>query len=256
MSKDNAAVKSLYHQIEDYFFTSVSQEYRHFADNSSAYLTGVEAASLNPFIIKQPDAFIGADLEDGVRLFEVAGLPYVVVVPDNVIDQLRHHLRAIDLTAAYTTVAMQLATDHFTPHYHKSSDYEIIPTDENLSDWALPLESAFESNQNLMLQYRTRHQAALDRGRQLSHFSLYVKGRPVCSLTLSIDGRVARLDDIGTQTGFQGKGYASALIQHALMHAKSHNVAWCFLEASNQGISIYRKTGFLPLFDYVTFLRE
>jgi GNAT superfamily N-acetyltransferase len=257
MSKRNdTSLTSLYHQVEDYFFTSISQKYHHFSDSACAYLTGVEAGDLNLLIVKQPDAFIDSVLKDGIRLFEAAGLPFSVVLPGDVIGQVSHQFCALGLTAAYTSVAMQLAMEHFVPQSNVCGEYEIMRTDGRLVDWALPLESAFESNRKIMLQCQTRHQEALDSGKQLSHFSLYVKSRPVCSLTLSIDNGIARLDDIGTQPEFQGKRCASALIQHALIHARSRNVALCFLEASAEGASIYRRAGFSALFDYAAFHRE
>jgi GNAT superfamily N-acetyltransferase len=254
--RNDTSLTSLHHQVEDYFFTSISQRYHHFGDSASAYLTGVEAGSLNLLIVKQPDASIDSVLKDGIRIFETAGLPFNVVLPCNVVGQVSHQFRALGLTAACTSVSMQLAMEHFASQDNICNEYEIKRTDGRLVDWALPLESAFESNRRVMLQYQTRHQDALDSGKQIFHFSLYVKSRPVSSLTLSIDNGIARLDDVGTHSEFQGKGCASALIQHALTYAKSNNVSRCFLEASAEGASIYGRAGFSALFNNASFHRE
>ncbi|MFL9989474.1 hypothetical protein [Paraburkholderia sediminicola] len=127
MSKRNdTSLTSLYHRVEDYFFTSISQKYHHFSDSASAYLTGVETGSLNLLIVKQPDAFIDSVLKDGIRLFEAAGLPFNVVLPGDVIGQVSHQFCALGLTAAYTSVSMQLAMEHFVPQSNICSEYEIM----------------------------------------------------------------------------------------------------------------------------------
>lgn len=257
MSKTNhTSLTSLYHSVEDYFFPSISQKCYYFGNSASAYLTGVDAGSLNLLIVKQVGADNEAVLQEGIRLFDAAGLPFTVVLSGDAIGQVSHQFSVLGLTAAYASVPMQLAMEQFVPQSNVCRDYKIMCTDNRLVDWAQPLESAFESDRTVMLQYQTRHQEALDSGRQIHHFSLYVKSYPVCSLTLSIHNRIARLDDVGTQPELQGRGYASALIQHALVHAKSENVALCFLEASAEGISVYKKAGFSSFLNNTAFHRE
>ncbi|WOC15914.1 GNAT family N-acetyltransferase [Pseudochrobactrum sp. MP213Fo] len=257
--RNDALLKSQYHQAEDYFFSSISLNHTHYADRAAAYLTGVNSESLNPLIIRCTGAESDSDLRAGIGLFDAAGQLFSVAVPDDALDTIDNQLLACGLAAVYQTTAMYLVMDDFTPHHSSISagDGAIITrTDDNLIDWVLPLESAFEGTPELTVEYRLRHQAALDRNRQFAHFSLYSENRPVCSLTLTMDHQIARLDDIGTQEAFQGRGYASALIQHALMHARLNNTKLCFLEASVQGAGLYQKAGFKNLFGYTAYQRQ
>jgi GNAT superfamily N-acetyltransferase len=183
---------------------------------------------------------------------DASGLPFSVVLRSKLADQAKAQLSCLGFSIAYTSGPMQLNMESFLPHSVRK-DYKLKCTDKRLTDWAIPLESAFESEQKVIRQYQTQHQIAINTGKQLFHFSLYVKTNPVCSLTLSIQNRSARLDDIGTKTEFQGQGYASALIQYALEYAMSQNVSQCFLEASNEGVSIYKRIGFSDLFEYTCF---
>jgi hypothetical protein len=57
---------------------------------------------------------------------------------------------------------------------HSQNEIEIKCTNDCLMDWAAPIESAFESAPEVMGQYQTQHQSALDSGKRLIHFSLYV----------------------------------------------------------------------------------
>lgn len=244
----------LYHQAENYFFTSISKKYRHFSDEACAYFTGVKADSLNLFIVKKHSANFDTTLQNGIQFLEAEGLPFCLVFPNDMLDQIKNQTETINFSVVHTSVAMQLnMEDYLPPKSSFSNEVEIRCTNDCLIDWAAPLESAFDSGPEVTSQYQARHQDALDTGKRLIHFSLYVKSEPVCSLTLSINNQLAELNDVGTKIEFQNQGYASALVQHALLFAKSQNSSHCFLEASTAGISIYKRAGFSALFEYTAF---
>lgn len=250
------SLTTLYYDMEDYFFSSVSQQTYFFGDAVSAYLTGVDIASLNLLIVKQMQTETESILKDGMRLFDAADVPFSVVLPGNDIDRIGHSLSEFGLSVAWTSAPMQLTMKQFTAQKPRCDNYQIHATDHRLEDWAAPLVSAFETDDRVMLQYRIRHQHAVEEGRRLRHFSLLVAGHAVCSLTLSIHNGLARLDDVGTHATLQGRGYASALIYHALDYARSQNLEACFLEASDEGISLYKRFGFTKLGVNVAFQRN
>lgn len=126
----------------------------------------------------------------------------------------------------------------------------------HLSEWAGPIGRAFGMSQGSVGHYQARHQRALDSDQALYHFTLSVSAGVVCSLTLSMCDGVARLNDIATEIAWRGKGYATQLIHAALAHAQALGARRCFLEATSQGFSLYRKQGFNPLFEYQVFMRE
>lgn len=247
---------TLYRSMEDYFFSSVSQKTYSLGSTASGYLTGVDAGSLNLLIVKQRDPETESIIQEGMRLFDAAGVPFSVVLPDNDPDRIGHSLRELGLSVAWKSSPMQLTMKTLTTQKPRSDDYHICATDYRLEDWGAPLTSAFETDDRVMLQYRMRHQHAVEAGWQLRHFSLFVADRAVCSLTLSMQSGVARLDDVGTRSTLQGRGYASALIRHALEYARSQNVETFFLEASEAGVSIYKRLGFTLLGSSVAFQRE
>jgi GNAT superfamily N-acetyltransferase len=242
--------------MEDYFFSSISKRQRRFSDDACAYLTGVEQGTLNLLIVKQQNQGSDFSLADGIRFLDAAGLPFSVVLRHELVPRFKDQLQASGLKSACTSTVMQWDAARDTGKSRIRDHHEIDYTDSRLDDWALPLQSAFAPRAAIMRQYRRRHQAAIDAGRHLRHFSLYVKGEPVSSLTLSMQNSIARLDDIGTRTEWQGRGYAGTLIRHALAHARSLHVSRCFLESSGEGVSVYGRAGFSALFDYAVFSRE
>ncbi|AZC23144.1 GNAT family N-acetyltransferase [Pseudomonas sessilinigenes] len=250
------SVCDLYHRAEDYFFVSISQFYRRFGADLSAYCTGVEASSLNLLIMKNQGPHSAAQLAEGVAFLQLTGMPFCVVVPEAHVAHVSEPLRQQQLLPADRTTCMVLDLEAYEAPQVSAQRMDIRCTDDCLEDWGLPVESAFESGAGGIEQYLARHRAALQSGRALRHFTLYVDQRPVSALTLSLGPAVARLDDIGTLQQCQGRGHATALIHHVLAFAKAQGAGTCVLEASLDGLSIYRKVGFKRLFDYRTFCQE
>ena len=50
--------------------------------------------------------------------------------------------------------------------------------------------------------------------------------------------------DIATKEEMRGKGFGSTMFHYLLQEAKKLNVAQCVLQASPDGINIYKKAGF------------
>jgi ribosomal protein S18 acetylase RimI-like enzyme len=63
-----------------------------------------------------------------------------------------------------------------------------------------------------------------------------------------MQSKVARIHDVGTLPEYQNKGYATQLMKHAINEAINLGADYCFLEASESGLSVYQKLGFKPLF--------
>ncbi|AWK13689.1 GNAT family N-acetyltransferase [Candidatus Fukatsuia symbiotica] len=256
--KNRTPLFSLYYQIENYFFTSISQRHHYVTDGACAYFTGVESSGLNLLIVNKKNCHmdIEAVLQRGIHFLHTTEYPFSIMIRSELIDiKIKNKLNKENFHTDDTSTAMQLNMENFPSSDLRNND-NIQCTDRCLTDWTTPLESAFASIPTVINQYQERHQAAIDAKKNLVHFSLYVKQQPVCSLTLSMQKDIARLDDIGTKVEFQGQGHASALMQHALRYAKSRSISRCFLDASTEGISLYKRTGFSTLFEYIIFHRE
>ncbi len=124
-----------------------------------------------------------------------------------------------------------------------------IASDDSLTDWSIPLIGAFDSTAEITAIYAKAHLRALERHFKLEHYCLYQNKQPVSSITLSIKGNIARIDDVGTLPEFQGRGYATKLLKYVLLRAKESGVTDCFLGASDAGLSIYKKLGFKVIFE-------
>ncbi|MEX6370526.1 GNAT family N-acetyltransferase [Providencia huaxiensis] len=72
------------------------------------------------------------------------------------------------------------------------------------------------------------------------HLVLFADQQPVSTLTMTFNNETARLDDIGTDIQYQGKGLATSLIKHALYLCHQQGIKQCVLESSSEGLSIYK----------------
>ncbi|WP_258086652.1 GNAT family N-acetyltransferase [Xenorhabdus bovienii] len=247
-----------HHQIEDKFFSSISQMHAHISEHVRAYVTGLGTYALNFLLVTDGHMKTEEALKMAIQLMdENVSVPFGIfaVEPDSkTLEVLQQAGFVPEPDSMTTTMRLDLANWQMSEGAFLA--YEIRNVDHCLADWAIPIESAFETGNILSGQYQACHQAALDAGKCLQHYALYVDGQPLCALTLSRVDNIVRLDDIGTVVGKQGKGYASALINYVLHEAKQHGAGACYLDASHDGNALYQRIGFKPLFEYQGFIRE
>nr|WP_282554799.1 GNAT family N-acetyltransferase [Providencia sp. PROV019] len=144
-----------------------------------------------------------------------------------------------------------------------NSGFQVALSNDQLKDWAQPLITAFpvdsdtdESDSTVTDEYIRYHQRALDKQTNMVHLVLFADQQPVSTLTMTFNNQTARLDDIGTDIQYQGKGLATLLIKHALYLCHQQGVKQCVLESSSDGLSIYKKLGFEPIFNYYSYIAE
>jgi GNAT superfamily N-acetyltransferase len=238
-----------YHQAEDYFFRGISGKYSDIGQDATAYLTGVETADLNILFVRQLSQPFQNIAQEALRFYEAYNQSFVIVIPEDLCNTaVQATLSLIRYVKVHQSVAMVRELDK--ANTIDGDDIAIKQTNDNLKDWSFPLIEAFKSTPLIIAQYENVHKYALDRGLGLYHHTLYEGVQPVSSITLSIHNNMVRIDDLCTLPDFQGKGYATRLVRHALAEAAKMGAEMCFLDASEEGLSLYKNLRFLPLFKY------
>ncbi|CAO96742.1 GNAT family N-acetyltransferase [Erwinia tasmaniensis] len=245
----SATLTDMYHQAENYFFEGIAVKCVVLNEGCRAYMTG--DAGLNFIYLRKEAENIDDVLVRGRQFFEQYDLSFdVIIAQDLCCAQVMDVLNAMGFVQSDKSVSMVLDLDTFEIDKAVSSDVSttIGAHDDCLSDWISPLVSAFESTHEACSSYAARHENASKKNINFSHYSLYENEKIVASMTLSLNKGIARIDDVGTLPEHQGKGYATHLINYALSVAKGAGAHHCFLEASDDGLSVYHKLGFEPLF--------
>lgn len=236
-----------FHQLERNFFSLISFN-KTDLDDLTLFATGVEASGLNPVIVHQVNELFASDVAHCHAFYQQHQLPWALLLPDYLHnDYAQSILTQHQMNLCDEGVAMALSlTDVQVDTQDSPLTIKEINTD--LPTWSIPLIHGFESTPEITEIYTARHQHATKPGSNLHHFSGFLNDTIVCSLTLSLLGDSARLDDVATMPEYQNKGYATALIYKALSHLKQLQVQTCYLEASTSGHSIYARIGFKELF--------
>ncbi len=243
----------LYRQAEDYFFSGIALKSLKLNESSTAYLT--KDASLNFMYIADKEGASKENLTKAEIFFKDNNCSFELIIPSNECDvDVEATLEKRNYELAGKSVSMMLNLQNF--EHGEPSNLIIGSTDDKLTEWMSPLIEAFQTTEAACLQYAKLHQKALDKQMAFYHFSLYVNSIPICSVTLSVHDKLARIDDVGTAPEFQRKGYATHLIDYALSVAKKMGAQYCFLESSSSGFSIYQKIGFDILFENKLYSRD
>ena len=236
-----------FHQTETNFFSIISFAQSDY-DNVIAFATGVQASGLNPAIVNRVDHSFSTHLTNCELFYSTHNLPWALVLPEYFCDETMDNLLQVNhlaITGKGVAMALELKNTQFKPSI---SPLIIREMQDDLHKWSIPLIHGFESTPEVTEVYTTRHSLAVTTGAPLYHFSGFINDTIICSLSLSIYGDNARIDDVSTMPAYQKQGYATALIYAALKHARHLNIHTCFLEASDSGLTLYKRIGFNELF--------
>ncbi|WED43931.1 GNAT family N-acetyltransferase [Legionella cardiaca] len=237
-----------FYQCEDYFFKSVSKEWFALNDHALIYVTNVPVASLNLVVLQKDIANPHDFFEQCDHFFAAKNLPWAAVLSTHYLKHdLEDYLQGINFEASENATAMFIDLHALSP-FVPNEKFVIKSTDNKLNDWMSPLIDAFNSTNELTSLYLQTHERARTKKAQLRHLTFYIDDQPISSLTLSFHNNLARIDDFGTLSAYQGKGYGRYLLNYTLKEAKKAGVEFCFLEAAETSLSLYEKMGFKNLF--------
>ncbi|MBI2792804.1 MAG: GNAT family N-acetyltransferase [Gammaproteobacteria bacterium] len=243
----------LFYQAEDYFFRSISKECLDFDELTTAYLTGVDTEYDNLIFIRKDVEQIDEIINRCKDFYKINNTPWNVVVTEQFIsNDLERSLKNINFSFSGKSEAMFIELNKQGKH-DNVDNMDIRSVGDTLDQWMKPLIEAFDLTFEVMRQYADVHERALKNKANFHHFTLFIDKMPISFLTVSLQANIARIHDVGTLPAYQNKGYATCLVKHAINEAINLGASYCFLEASESGISVYQKLGFKPLFKNNTY---
>lgn len=146
---------------------------------------------------------------------------------------------ACDLTA--------LKSDYCSPE-----ELEIVECkrEEEFRDFGEVLASIFNPiDSQVVVFYKMMGALPEERRRQMPLYVGYVDGRAVATSCLFLT-EVAGIFDIATHPEYRKKGYGSALFHAVLQRAKREGFRRALLQASPDGLNIYKRFGFEKVCDF------
>jgi ribosomal protein S18 acetylase RimI-like enzyme len=241
-----------FEQSERFFWSNISLGTAQIK-GTELFASGVRNPYLNCAIQRRllTEATFSNTLDTIRAFYESHNVPWVWIVREDLIEPSLTNGSMLQLLDKSTMMYCYLKD--LTSRLD-SRTLQIIEDNEDLSDWGICLNQAYESSSDATTQYlevinqyiQAHHKETWGKTK-FHHFVAYHDKTPVSCLTLSLQNATARLDDIGTIPSQQNKGFATELITHVLNHAQQLGADICFLESSQMGINLYKKIGFRPL---------
>jgi GNAT superfamily N-acetyltransferase len=109
----------------------------------------------------------------------------------------------------------------------------------NAANWAPP-------DEDVLRFYEAATPLLLSEAAPLRCYVGYAEGVAVAAAEVTIAAAVAGVYNVSTLEAWRGRGFASALLRHALLDARAEGTSRAVLQAAAGATGLYRRLGFIP----------
>lgn len=188
-------------------------------------------------------------IEEAVHYFTQKKLPMALWSWEDGIDNTVEYLQDIGLKKAETNIAMYANLHTLLPSINYLEEYIMteVSSSKEIEQYAEVLASLFgDSEEATQVRAYYKYLTELP---SLHHteMKLYIgvfRNEVVSTGSLLINNNSVGIYDIATRQEFRGKGFGSAMFNFLITEAQKLNTSHCVLQASTDGINIYKKSGF------------
>ena len=189
-----------------------------------------------------------AQVRAAVDYFAGAGRPFAWwLSPADQPADLGEILCAVGLQHAETELAMaaELATLGDADLAPGGLQIRRVRTAAELHDFAQVIAVSWTPpDADVLRFYELAAPALLDEDAPLWLYVGYLGEAPVATSELVIGGGVVGLYNVVTRLGYRRRGFGTALVLQPLLNARARGYRTAILQASAEGVSVYRRLGF------------
>ncbi|MCP1309809.1 GNAT family N-acetyltransferase [Paenibacillus tyrfis] len=161
-------------------------------------------------------------------------------------------LRSLGLNEAEINIAMYadldaLRPDTFCPAELRLKEVATVWEIEQYGDVLTSLFGESAEAANVRLYYKRVPASLLQNHSVMKPYIGSVQDEVVATGCLIFAPDSVGIYDIATRQEYRGKGFGSAMFNFLLAEARKLRTGWCVLQASPDGINIYRRSGFEPV---------
>jgi ribosomal protein S18 acetylase RimI-like enzyme len=235
-------------QTQQYFWRSLAKEI-HNEHGVIACYSGIDNKNFNPVIYANTEEHnVSNAITSVVNFYENRNMPWCwIATPFTKPDALGEILPEYGLELIYTCFSMICELSNFQSEDFLK-DYQIKEATDltAMTDWMLVLNAGFGAEETDDMSYRDLNMA-IPYG--FRHFVAYENDEAVAAGTLSVSEHGARIDNVATKPSHTRRGFGSAITLHAMEEAKRLGYDWCCLDASDEGLLMYKKLGFKECYE-------
>ena len=204
-------------------------------------------------LLKQPsNNRLSSELLQAIDDFRLKNFPMSLWCWDNQIDDFSHQLKSIGLVEAEINIAMAADLDSLAPKMILPEGFRIkaVSSPSEIIQFGEMLSSLFDPSIEADSVQKYYHKVSSLLLANDPNMKLYIgtfqdKIVGIGSLVFTADS--TGIYDIATREERRGKGLGSAMFHYLLLEAKTRNTKLCVLQASPDGINIYKRAGFQPV---------
>lgn len=216
--------------------------------------SGLSCDTFNIIHISGGGNFVKDELIDAVGHFRLHNLDFCVwVSTENLTSEVKTCFETLELTIQGQETGMVLDLENYTPiKKAEHTNIENVNNEGQLRQYAGVIARNWNpADENVMRYYETTSTLYLNPKSGIMLFLYLHDGVPVAGVELFPgDDKVAGLYGLATLEAYRGRGIGFALMSHTLNVAKALGYRYVILQASEDGIGIYKKLGFREQTNY------
>ncbi|MCA0987548.1 GNAT family N-acetyltransferase [Guptibacillus algicola] len=219
------------------------------SDSITIVDAGLPSDTFNVIGIQNKEALFAVRFHDALSLFKRKKYPLSVWYWNTDDWTFESELQKHGLEEAETNIAMvkEFGNEEPSPVLPRDFEIKVVETCEDVSRFGALIASFFGESQEGRAVKTYYEKVASSVDMKSSDLKLYIgmaEGKPVTTGSIIVAKDSIGIFDMGTSEVEQGKGYGSTMFRYLLHEAAQYKKKWCFLQASQEGIGIYKKAGF------------
>lgn len=216
--------------------------------------SGLSCDTFNIIHINNGKKLKEEELQEALQHYRNRRLDYCLwITEENLTENVRQFFTQNKLTQQNKEAGMVLDLNTYEPLQNDLHDHIAeVKNEQQLADYAGVIANNWNPpDQNVLDYYRQSGGRYLDEKNEILLFVFYFDGVPVCTVELfPSDEETIGLYGLATLEAYRGRGIGSALMSFSLNKAKALGYKKAILQASDDGIRIYRRLGFETLTYY------
>lgn len=209
---------------------------------------GLSCDTFNIIHITHGEGLMLEEIRDALTYFRERNLAYCIwIAQENLTEKVQDHFKTLQLERKNAEPGMVLDLSLYQPVFRENYSQIVVAGDTfTVADFAAVIAANWTpADKNVLLYYERTALSYLAAANRVELLVYYEQNKPVATVEIfATDADTVGLYALATHADHRDKGIGSTLMYFALNRAKQKGYRQVILQASEDGIGIYRKLGF------------
>lgn len=209
---------------------------------------GLSCDTFNIIHITRGEGLLLEEIRDALTYFRERNLAYCIwIAQENLTEQVQHYFKNLQQERKNAEPGMVMELSLYQPVLCENHSQIVVASDvAAIADFAAVIAANWTPpDHHVRLYYERTAGTYLAAASRVELLVYYEDGKPVATIEIfATDNDTVGLYALATHVFYRGKGIGSSLMYFALNRIKAKGYRQVILQASEDGIGIYRKLGF------------